>query len=86
MGNVHQIIPIISYRDSNAEGVVYVFQEVSDDHFIQKWSFLISNPALARPRQGGDQDVSLMDLKFKNMRMCSSREYRNLVPFDNLST
>ena len=30
--------------------------------------------------------VSFMDLKFKNMRTCSSREYRDLVPFDNLST
>ena len=44
------------YRDLNAEGVVQVFQEASDDDFIQKCSFLISNPALARPRQGGDQD------------------------------
>ena len=30
--------------------------------------------------------VSFMDLKIKNMRMCSSREYRDLVPFDNSST
>ena len=33
------------YRDLNAEGVAYVFQEVSDDDFIQKWSFLISKPS-----------------------------------------
>ena len=27
-----------------------------------------------------------MDLKVKNMPMCSSREHRDLVPFDNLFT
>ena len=69
------------YRDLHAEGVVHVFQEASDDDFIQKWSFLIR--VEIKIKQLG---VSFMDLKFKNMRICSSREYRDLVPFDNLST
>ena len=47
------------YRDLKAEGVVYVFQVISDDDFIQKWSFSILNPALARPRQGGDQGTTI---------------------------
>ena len=42
------------------------------------------------PRQGEIKvntfGVFFTDLKIKNMRMCNCREYRDLVPFDNLST
>ena len=51
-------------------------------------SFLISNPALVRPSRGeikGQQlGVSLIDLKFKNMRIYRSLQYRDLVSFRQL--
>ena len=56
----------------------------------RKANFLISNPALARPRQGEIKvqqlGVSLMDLKFKNMSIYRSLKYRDLVVLGNLSS
>ena len=54
----------------------------------RKANFLISNPALARLRQGEIKvqqlGVSLMDLKFKNIRIYRSLKYRDNL--DNLSS
>ena len=54
----------------------------------RKANFLISNPALARPRKGEIKvqqfGVSLMDLTFKNMCIYRSLQYHDLVSFRQL--
>ena len=88
LGNTRFLSQSPFWKYSYAPDVIIPFN--SAPYCTFKQVFLISNPVLARPRQGEIKvqqlGVSFMDLKFKNMRMCNSREYHDLVPFDNLSS